>query len=324
MTVEGAAFAFERAVVLKNPVSTRAGRSGTEAQIADIQQAFPKGFTVLETSPESAQTIDTLWSKLEEGDVLCIAGGDGTIRDAVEATSAEDYDKEIPLLPLWCGNANDLAVALNGKKYKRTPSTVLKEGRIASILPIRADITQANGKREKHIAANCMGIGASALLSAMLNERGHREKTGHEFKPVRSIREVLMLGKAIGNAEPFVLQITGEEPAKLVDISIANGPRMGKYGKPPIKLEDTRFFISSVSDTRLRTAAKWCTRMITGIADPNSNYIEQGEEPETLRFLTPTMMQFDGEAAHYPAQTSLQISHHSRPFYALTTKTPSP
>src|SRR5689334_6949576 len=112
---------FERCIVVRNPASTNSQRC--RRWVSELRQAFPKAqITEVTTLPGGRAANQKLLQaharQLGPRTLLAIAAGDGTVNMVVEMLfdggrfSAKAL--KTPILPLWCGNANDLAHMLCG------------------------------------------------------------------------------------------------------------------------------------------------------------------------------------------------------------------
>ncbi len=116
--------AFNHFVVLVNPASTNAAR--VEHSISELRRMYPAGEVVvrhtLPTEKANRRQIARWAAGFRPGTLLCIGAGDGTVNLVVEvllqAPGLSAEARRTPILPLWGGNANDLACMLNGPAGK--------------------------------------------------------------------------------------------------------------------------------------------------------------------------------------------------------------
>ena len=119
----------QRVVILENPVSTRAAEMAV--RLHGVHHEYGKSIVTLPTTGETERDETALAELLEPGDVLCIAGGDGTVNLAVNVLAEEEQSaKRIPILPVWGGNGNDLARTLNGSRGRRKVEQIIREGEV--------------------------------------------------------------------------------------------------------------------------------------------------------------------------------------------------
>src|SRR5208282_6264938 len=107
---------FQKVIFLVNPASTHIAQA--MKRINELQKLFPQDVIELtSTSAEgreaNAQIIVSLADRLGPNTLLCVAAGDGTaslvIETLVLSKALSDNARQAIVLPLWGGNANDLA-----------------------------------------------------------------------------------------------------------------------------------------------------------------------------------------------------------------------
>ncbi len=309
---------FTRAVLLINEHSTQAHGAGVQARLGDIDTAFLGDVVHMKTSGDATQDQARLQEVLRQGDVLCIAGGDRTINMAIGALTQEAIrDLHVPIFPLWCGNGNDLAHILNGRADAQRPSSIMQNARRATVWPISFTLSHG-GDTTSHIAATHGGFGATGVAATKLNAESHRGRRGYGLKPFRLAYEGLAIAKAVREAEPFKIK-EQNEVKEIVEYTFANGPRMAKFGRPPVKLEAEAFFVTQVADKQPYTIANWLGQLVTGTLPPQ--YLEKGSSA-SFTILDHTIGHFDAEPKFINANTDVTVQHYHTPFYALTTTPP--
>jgi hypothetical protein len=296
---------FERAAVLSNPVCTRA--KTVQRRVAELADSpFGRHLEVIVTEPEREATENKIRSRLRPGDVLCVAGGDGTVNTAVRSAG------EVPVLPLWGGNGNDLAHMLNGRPTNR-PSRLLEKGKVVAIRPIQGSITTESGTTTE-IASSYAGFGAGALGALYLNDGVHREKLFYSLAGMRLLYEADLLLRSFAASEPFSVCRDGKEQ-DIFDLTVANGPRIAKFGRLPLRLTEERQFAFGVEEKGIWPIARRMGALAIG--RPDGEYITDGAYEFTL--LSNTLAHFDAEPQILFAGTHVSIRQAETPFYAVTT-----
>ena len=159
--------------------------------------------------------------------MLCVAGGDGTVSTAVSVlVGAELSSHKIPLLAIRAGNANDLAIMLNGRRRARRPVQVLETAAVTAVTPLHCTLESPEATHE--ILATCyVGFGFTGTSAEILNNREHRGHFLYRWKASRFILETAKLLPALHRSRPFTVTVPGmDAPASLHDITIANAQHM--------------------------------------------------------------------------------------------------
>jgi diacylglycerol kinase family enzyme len=309
---------FERVVALVNPVSTGGIAKGEQSpaarRLAELHASkYGHAVLKLDTLKEPEATQERLHKELEAGDVLCIFGGDGTINTAVKAlTSPELRRLKVPILPMWCGNGNDLANMLNGRP--NPAAEVLDNANIQSIRPIAARVRNETGVVNE-LAAVYMGLGAGALGSKRLDTQEHRQRRFYDNPLGRIAYEVPMLLKTFVDSPEFTIEEDGELK-NCFDITVANGPRMAKFAKLPVNLFEEQLFAFRVDNKRTLPIAR---RMLAlGMGTPHGEYITDTPWEFTVKDFVPA--HFDAESQVLPPDTEVSIRQFETPYYALTSQ----
>jgi diacylglycerol kinase family enzyme len=311
---------FNRFLVIVNPAGTNL-RFG-QKKIAELQRlAGDRPIDKIETSAAGhAANVALLASKasgLGPKTLLCIAAGDGTINAAVEALlqskALNPNARRTPILPLWGGNANDLAWMLNGLAGRTSLDAILKDGQIVPIRPLHIRLTGANGSEQTHIAASTISFGASAKIMQRLNSSGYRQSMMRKLPGGKFLKEAGTAWKTAMVAPAFAADEQGT-PKVIYEYTIANGSRIAKHYRMPVRLADEQFYFNSVEGKRFFTTA-------TALMLSFNRRLYDDVLRQRLEFAVheDVWAQFDGEAAKIPAGTKVKIEICKRPFYALST-----
>ncbi|HEU4913874.1 MAG TPA: diacylglycerol kinase family protein [Candidatus Saccharimonadales bacterium] len=297
--------AFERAVVLTNPMCTRA--KSVRRRVAELADSpYGRHLEVIPTKPDREATEEKIRQCLQPGDVLCVAGGDGTVNTAIRSAN-------VPILPLWGGNGNDLAHMLNGRPVRR-PSRLLERAEVVPIRPIRGDISIAD-ENTTEIAGSYAGFGAGALGALRLDDGGHRKKIFYSIAAARMLYEADLLLKSLAEAQPFTVTRDGEKQS-VYDITLANGPRIAKVGRLPVQLTEERCFAFETTDKSFMPITQRMGALAIG--RPSGSYITDKTYDFTVH--EPVLAHFDAEPQILPPDTHVSLSLAEEPFYAVTTR----
>ena len=313
---------FKRVVVLFNPASTHA--VAAKRRIDELQRLVPKeDFVLIETSDKGREANSELLlsqaSLLGPETLLCIAAGDGTINMAVEALACcvEDEARQTILLPLWGGNANDVAHMLNGPAYRMPVASLLQKGKVVKIRPLGCTLTTPDGLSTERLAVGYISFGATALAARRLNEPPHRSSRLHKAPGGRVIQELMTVFQALLKAPSFRID-EGEGERLIYDRMFINGSRIAKMRPLPLRLTDQSYYETTTSDKRLGAAI---VRFRELLRRPSIQ-----KAPQTTRFtcLDDAWAQFDGETVKIPAGTEVTVRHSNSPLRAWSVKLDSP
>jgi len=306
-------------IVVHNPKSTNA--HNTKRRIAEIRESAPDAeVIVVETSPKgyvaNQQLLRRYTDKLGKHTLVCIAAGDGTINSVVEGLLSDpelpEAARHTPILPLWCGNANDLAHMLNGKSYRARISHLLDQGQIVKVYPLACTLTHA-GKAQTRHAACYASFGASAYTTQALGQAIRQQTLFHRWPLARLLHELGIVIGAMRQAPVFRAAQKGRE-LTIFECIFFNGPRFAKVAGVRRRLTDKNFHMAVVERKRFSDV------MVSIFKLSRRNSVALTATQSEFTALDNTWAQFDGEAVEIPAGTTVHISVARRPFYALATK----
>jgi diacylglycerol kinase family enzyme len=161
------------------------------------------GYRIEDVAPRSREELGAILAGLDprEHAALLLAGGDGTINCALPHL----LGKQVPLLPLPVGTANDLAVNLGIRYDWNVVQRLLDTGERA-----RIDLIRVN----QGLYATVGGMGVGAMLTHDINESRERSPTFKTLnKIIRSEMYTLMTARTIvfGSGFTHRVRISGEE-----------------------------------------------------------------------------------------------------------------
>jgi diacylglycerol kinase family enzyme len=311
--------AFRRVIILRNPVSTHADQA--KQRIAEIRELFGAAqVEVIDTARGGAQSNRALLRKharkLGPQTLLCIAAGDGTVGMVIETlvhdAGIPDEARRTPVLPLWSGNANDLAHMLNGNAYRNRLHEVLTNGTVIAVHPLACVLTPARGAPTTRIAACYASFGATAFAAARLNEPALRKNPLRRIPGIRHIVEFVAGFGALRNSPTFTVEEHGKT-RNVYERTFTNGSRFAKVERLPLKLTDDAFLLHTLEEKRILTVLPrmWEAmqkRFVSRFRNERTEFTVQQD----------ILAQFDGETAEIAAGTTVCITLSDRPFYALS------
>lgn len=322
MTEDNLLLEFDRLVVIYNPISTNARRS--RKRIAELKDLFPsKEVIVVETSPGGLEANKKLVAreaaKFNGRTLLCIAAGDGTVSAVLDgllgAKSLPKKAKMVPLLPLWGGNANDLAYMINGRPSRINLKDVFEKGRVVPIYPLNVKLV-IDGKATQKIAGCYVSFGASAYTARQADMPKNRKKKIYIVPGARMLTEMYIVAKSMLKAKTFTITVGGKtEP--VYERIFVNGSRIAKVDRLPVRLNEKAFYEATLSHKHpqallsLLSALKFFK---------NRTYGEVTEKDIKFKLNEDTWSQIDGEVMRLRKDTEVEISLSQTPFYVLSTK----
>jgi len=247
---------FSHCLVFYNPVSTNA--AARKQRIASLQHILENcTVEVIETQADGLEAnralLERYAEKLGPRTLLCIAGGDGTTNLLIEALikseRLSEEQRSTPILPLWCGNANDLAHMLNGST-RTSLEHILTQGNVVSIHPLECSMTTRRGKTSMRIAACYAGFGATAFAALRLNQPSHRQSRLKTLPGGGFLQDVVTVASALLEAPAFTLKEANNKQL-VYERTFANGSRMAKLVRLPVELTDEMFYINTLERNRL-------------------------------------------------------------------------
>lgn len=217
---------------------------------------------------------------------LIVAGGDGSIHQAVNGVLAAGGKTALGIIP--CGTGNDFAKAAGIPLDWREAATALA-GRLADGTPARTvDAGRVNGRWY----ANTAGIGLDAKINALAH--GFRVRLG-------DFVYVVAIGRAMfGRIATPALVVRGETfehrgPATLVDV--ANGPWIGGNFKiaPPAEIGDGELDLVLVGPVTRRRIAALLPKLLRGTHLDEPEIYHRRTKRITVEAAEPMPWHLDGE-----------------------------
>jgi hypothetical protein len=309
-------YGFQRCVVVVNPVSSNYDRG--QRFIRQLADLFNNQLEIIEmrhTDYERPSWLITrLNAVLDDTSLLAIAGGDGThnliIDTLLRSNAITDAAQSVAVLPLWAGNANDLAHMANGNP-PASIETILKKARPIAVHPLAVTTTRRN-KTATRLAVCYVSLGASAYVSARMNRPGYRSRRVYRLPGGRRLSEMASVFRALVGAPTFESSIDGTRQ-RIYDLVMINGSRIAKVNRTPVKLNDANFY-------EILVARKHPLFVPYLIQINHRISIEQRTKRQELLINETTWGQIDGEPLQIPGDTAIMVEPYKRSFKLLTTK----
>lgn len=304
--------------IVHNPASTNA-KTGRRF-IDELRQLYgTSAVKIIRTDTKQSEcTFEKLAETSKDFDddaVVGVAAGDGTVSGVINTllTNPEVPAKarRTPVLPLWSGNANDLAVMLNGIVPNKVRS-IVKKGQRIKIYPIVCGLTGPDGVKTTRLAACYASFGASGYSAKHLNSKNHRNNPIHRFSVLKAISETVATLNGLGEANKF--QIVEDDEVKVVyERLFINGSRFAKNQVFPVQLEKPGYTMISVPRKNLFLVFVHMLNLL------RKNELEQQTERQEFTIENDIVAQFDGEPYEIARGTRVSVSLSARPFYAIAT-----
>lgn len=310
---------FERIVVIRNPVSTHAERG--EKYIADLRRMFPNiQVVVLKTVRGGLETNE---ARLRERKALFgprtllgVIAGDGTFNMiATILMRVGDEAVRTVLVPLWGGNANDLAHILSGRAPRSLKRTFANARQI-SVRALECSFALPDGSTQTHFAICYASFGASAAAARRLGEVIRSDDPAHAIPGVRFVREAGSIRLALKRAQPFAVR-TDDGTTAAFEWTFLNGSRMAKIGGLLPRLNDGYMHSVMVSHkgTPLVTMALHAIRL-----KRRSNGSKFRSTYESFVVEEDIAGQFDGETVAVAAGTKVTVTLARTPLKLLAAR----
>ncbi len=311
---------FQQVIIIVNPQSSNVQR--VEKRRYELSTLFPlTPIKLIETTTRPAQLTARLKRALinQSGPtLLCIGGGDGTVHLVVNSLMQLQTEIDLaqaPVLPLWGGNANDLATMLNGLSSRTSLRRLLTSANIIAIHPLKITSSLDGQTSTHHYAACYASFGVSAYATAELEKPVYKKRLQSNSALGTFIKEFKQACRAILDAPGFDAEQNGKR-IKIFEQVFSNGSRVAKMDRLPVKLHEKRFYRAVNSETQptplfyIRQFLLLRGKKLGEVTDQN------------FRFTTKerAWAQFDGEARVLPKNTTVSIGLAEAPFYAVSTK----
>ena len=309
---------FKHIVIVSNPASTNAGR--LKRRTAELNKLF-KGYAEvidLKTSSGGRKANKKLILEnkqlLGPDTLLCIAAGDGTVNLVIETLLSEpalsEKMRQTPILPLWGGNANDLAHMLNGYSLFAQLGRIFDKGSIVEINPLRVSLTYA-GNKETRLATCYASFGATAYAAHRINNPSHRRSKFRNIQGLRRLVEIKTVVRAFLDVPMFRVKENGSV-SNIYEYALINGSRIAKMERLPLRLTDDGFYLAKIYRKHpiviLYILQILRRRKFGRVTSNRRDFI----------VIEPTWLQLDGEVIKLQKNTRVEIELNQEPFFALS------
>lgn len=311
---------FKHIIIFQNPKSTNAEK--VKQKIALIKKMYgKKNVTILQTSAQGDEENQNILEKhaqlLGTSTLLCVAAGDGTTHGIIQALlSSKELQnvRSTPVLPIWGGNANDLAVMLNGSDTNNI-EYIIEQGKLVKIYPLKCVVKKSKSIKT-YLATNYLSFGASAKIAHKINSPEHRKSRLHKYIGGKRLQELITGAKALFSTSVAKIKTKAGRRKTMFESIYANGPRMARLSSLPIELTDKAFYQITIPSNKFFSVLQKFLHLFTHHFDKKS--IKQ-THPISFIAESDIYVQFDGEAELIRSGSEVTIAIHESPFYSIST-----
>jgi diacylglycerol kinase family enzyme len=310
---------FDRFIIVCNPISTDAHKAARRIQ--DLRHLFPEAEHIVINTVKGGRSANSRYlakyaDKFGPRTLLGVAGGDGTMNMILHILLTDsrlgDGAHETVILPLWGGNANDLAFMLNGPP-PRSLKPLFSKGRVVAIRPLACRLHRPR-HTEMHFAACYASFGASGFAMQELERSIRQRSPMRQPALTRFGQELVEVSRLLMRAPTFT--VTEADHTKVIFERIfLKGSRFAKIAAAPLRLTEPKFHRATAERKSLFTLLF----RIAGIIRDRAGR-RFGATYDSFTVHDDIWAQFDGETVRVPAGTHVEMRVGETPFYALSTK----
>jgi hypothetical protein len=312
---------FKHAIVLRNSSSTNVRLA--DKHLAELKTLLPHvSFVEAEAAKTKAETrarLQALGNLLGPNTLFCVAGGDGTVNLVIEFLLGDSTlsraARRTPLLPLWAGNANDLAHMINGSGFRARLPALLASAKIVPVYPLECQLITSDGRVQLYHAISYAGFGVTAAVAKAINERTHRKRWWRRLHIGRFFGEMVTIGRTLLGSSGFTAEEDGSK-ISLYERTYVNGTRMGKLQPLAASLTERYFIQTTISkkDKHIFAVYRW----LSGSMRPAP--ARKSQRASTFKTQDAIWMHADGETVRLPKNTRVTVRCTHMPVYVLSTR----
>ncbi len=296
----------ERLLIIVNPMSKKGSLLASRVRSLIRRE----GMNLEETStdhPDDVGSTMEFWSKRFGGSrVIMVFGGDGAINQVINNVMLSRSNKNVVLVPIPAGTANDFCRALGFESVESSLEAMVD----FNIRPIDLIKIEVNGvgKRQVKYCSNVLGVG----LDGDFANRAQRYKRfgiiGYWYSTLK--RAVALLFKGTPTWKLRIKTDDFEHEGDLVSAMFANINRFGQnlLIAPGAKPDDGRIYGTIVRPMSVPVAFLSGLLLLKGKHDMMPAVECFNCESADIEVLEDIYAQEDGEVCFYPAGTSFRIS----------------
>jgi len=296
----------ERLIIIVNPMSKKGSLLASRVRSLIRRE----GMNLEETStdhPDDVGSTMEFWSKRFGGSrVIMVFGGDGAINQVINNVMLSRSNKNVVLVPIPAGTANDFCRALGFESVESTLEAMVD----FNIRPIDLIKIEVNGigKQQVKYCSNILGIGLDGDLANRAQKYKRFGVIGYWYTSLK--RAVVMLFRGTPTWKLRIKADGFEHDGDLLAAMFAN---INQYGQnlliaPGAKPDDRRLYGTIARPMKIPAAFMSGLLLLKG-KHTRMPAVESFDcDSADIEVLEDVYAQEDGEVYFYPAGTSFHVS----------------
>lgn len=312
---------FHKLLIISNSASTNSKRANHLAE--QLRGLFPNNTTSRlditdYSATESKQKISQALKECDRTTLIAVCGGDGTVSSVIACIVSLPNlaSRSAVVLPLWGGNANDLAIMLNGMVNLTTLEKVLQNARPVPIYPLRILFENKVYGKQGRVATNYVSFGISAQATHLMEKSSHQGSYDGYLAPVKRVAgEISDVLVTLKGAKPFTsVKDKHTTEKQLYEQVFMNGNRIAKIPISKVALNEKLYFVASTDKKGVPLLHDIYKTFLKKTKGKVTN------KPYIFTINSETKCQIDGEIIDIHKDTKVTVTINSIPFLALSQK----
>ncbi len=297
----------ERLVMVVNPVS----KKGTE-KASDVRSMVRReGMYLEETStdhPDDVGSTIEFWSKRFGGSrVIMVVGGDGAINQVVNNVMMSRSNKNVVLIPVAAGTANDFCRAMKLTSVEASLEA-MAEFNVRTIDVIKIEVSGGSKQRQPRYCTNIIGFGLDADLARRSQKYKRFGVAGYWYASLKHAVVLMFKGVPLYNVKVKAIGLEYEGPT--IGIMVANISQYARTFKvaPGAQPDDGKLHVTFVKPMSMPKTFLAAMSVQLGIHDRFKKVSVFDCDEFDLELHEDMYSQEDGEVYFYPRGTSFHIT----------------
>lgn len=295
----------ERLIIIVNPMSKKGSELAGRMRSMLRREGMSPEEASTDLPDDMGQTIE-FWSKRFGGSrVIMVFGGDGAVNQVINNVMLSRSSKNVILVPIPAGTANDFCRAL-GLENAESALSALVDFNLRPVDLMK--ITLEGQKKGVRYSSNVFGIGLDGDLVRRSLKYKRFGVPGYWYASLKRAAVVIFRG-----LETYRVKLEAGEyryNGPVIGIMFA---KISTYGKnlmiaPGARPDDGKIYITVVKPMSGLKAFIAALLLLRGMHTKVSGIDSVVCEKASVELLENAFAQEDGELLHYPGGTKLQIS----------------